>query len=168
MLMALALIMTIQYERPPDVGARKMSDFNKVGMGRVADYWQDKYLPHHFSDYAKVKYNYQKRRPKTNKRKRKLAKTGEVKKGGRVPLVWSGTLERQMKRPGILRVYPTRFVLRKPAGPYITNRPRGRRPNMVKEITTVIPSEERRLADVFENVVAEQLTKYRARRRVRP
>jgi len=167
-IMALSLIITIDTERPPDIGARKWSDFSKAGMEAAANLWHEKYVRHHFATYAAVKYGYQPRKPRTQKRKRAAAKAGQAIKGGRVPLVWTGLLERQMLRRGILRVYPSRFVLRKPAGPYVTSRPRGNRPNMVTEITTVIPSEERAMADRYAYRAAALMNSFRARRRVTP
>ena len=165
--MAISLILIIDTERPPDIGARRWSDFTRAGMDEVAKLWHSKYIKLHFQDFSAVKYGYQPRLSKTLKRKRKLARIGKVQKGGRVPLVWTGLLERQMLRRGILRVFPRRFTLRKPAGPYITNRPRGRRPNMVKEITTVIPSEERGMASAFESKAAELMNTFRAHRHVK-
>lgn len=165
--MAISLILIIDTERPPDIGARRWSDFSKAGMNEVAELWHSKYIRLHFMDFASVKYGYQPRKSRTLKRKRQLARAGKVAKGGRVPLVWTGLLERQMLRRGILRVFPRRFTLRKPAGPYITNRPRGGRPNMMKEITTVLPSEERGMARAYEDKAAELMNTFRAHRRVK-
>lgn len=165
--MALALYIEIDTERPPDIGARKWSDFSKAGMAAAAELWETRYVRHHFDTFASVKYGYQRRRPQTEKKKRAAAKAGKALKGGRVPLVWTGLLERQMLRRGILRVYPTRFVLRKPAGSYITERPRGGRPNMVLEIIKTIPSEERAMAAAYESKAAELMNNFRATRRVK-
>lgn len=165
--MALGLILTIDTTRPPDIGARRWSDFTKAGMTAVADLWHEKYIPFHFETFAAIKYGYQKRTPRTLIKKKKAAAKGKAIKGGRVALVWSGTLERQMRRRGILRVFPKRFVLSKPAGSYITNRPRGGRPNMVQELTKVLPGEERAMAKVFQEKTAELMNTYRAKKRVR-
>lgn len=163
--MALTLILSIEYEQPPDMSARKFSDITKRANQSVAKLWENKILPLHFEGYAGGKYGYEKRHPSTLARKKKLAKRGKVKKGGRVALVHSGNLEAQMGRPGVLRVFPRRFTLIKPAGPYITARPRGNRPNMVAEILTVLPSEDRRLTEAYDKSATRQLTRYRARRK---
>lgn len=166
-MMALSLILTIKTERPPDIGARKWSDFAKEGMRAAAELWQDKYVGLHFQPFARAKYGYQPRKVETIRRKKGAAAKGKAIKGGVVSLVWTGLLERQMLRRGILRIYPTRFVLRKPAGSYVTNRPRGGRPNLVREITTVIPSEERAMAAAFEERTAQLMNHYRATRRLK-
>jgi len=165
--MALTLHIDIDIQRPPDIGARRWSDFSKAGMTAAAELWQDKYVRHHFEQFSSVKYGYQKRKARTKKKKEAAARAGKAIKGGRVPLVWTGLLERQMLRRGILRVYPSRFVLRKPAGSYITERPRGGRPNMVKEITTTIPSEERAMAAAYESKAAELMNNFRATKRIK-
>lgn len=161
--MPFAIIMT--EERPPDVSARKFSDFSKGAMGEPALLWEDKYLDFHFEPFSGPKYGYAKRRPATLAKKRGLAKLGVVKKGGRALLVHTGLLQEQMKRPGRLRVFPSRFVLTKPASSYVTDRPQGRRPNMVREITTVLSSEEVRMAERYRDVLTERLNTYRATRR---
>lgn len=163
--MALTLHIQIDTTRPPDIGARKWSDFSKVGMRAVADLWHDKYIRPHFQPSARYTYGYSRRAPSTIKRKKAAAAAGKAKKGGAADLVWTGTLERQMLRRGILRIFPTRFVLRKPAGSYITDRPRGGRPNMVREITTVVPREQDAMARAYQSAAAKLMNNYRATRR---
>ena len=167
MIMALSLILSITYDTPPDISARKFSDFSKAGMQAAADLWEDRYLPLHFEPFAFAKYGYKERLPATRSRKRKLAKRGKVKKGGAAALVHSGDLEGRMRRAGVLRVYPTRFVLIKPGGPYVTNRPRGNRPNMVREITTVVASEDRKMSEAYEAEVDRKMAAFRERRTVK-
>ena len=89
-----------------------------------------------------------------------------VKKGGKAALVWSGLLEEQMGRPGVLRAAAKRFTLRKPAsGTHVTARPRNNRPAIAREITTVNPDERNRLLEVHKNAVLKSLAKRKARKR---
>lgn len=162
--MPLTLHVSTHTTRPPDIGARKWSDFSKAGMTAVADLWHEQFIAPHFQTAAKYRYGYQARKDKTRARKIRAARVGKALKGGQVDLVWTGALEQQMLRRGILRVYPTRFVLRKPAGSYITDRPRGGRPNMVREITTVHPHERSRMGVTFANAAANLMNTYRATR----
>lgn len=163
--MALTLHIEIDTTRPPDIGARKWSDFSKVAMQAAADLWHEKFIWTHFQPSSRYTYRYSRRAPDTIKRKKQRAIKGQVKKGGSVDLVWTGTLERQMLRRGILRIFPTRFVLSKPAGSYITDKPRGSRPNMVREITTTVPREQEAMARAYQSAAAKLMNTYRATRR---
>ena len=163
--MALSLHIQIDTTRPPDIGARKWSDFSKTAMRAAADVWHTKFIETHFRPAAKYKYRYARRTSKYTDRKQALARVGKAARGGQVDLVYTGTLEKQMLRRGILRIFPTRFVLSKPAGSYITDRPRGGRPNMVKEITTVVPSEAEAMAKAYQEAAAKLMNTYRATRR---
>lgn len=164
--MGLVLHFEISTERPPDVMARKWSDLSKEGMQDVADEWQQKILPLHFEPFAAAKYGYQPRKQSTVKRKRGLSRRGKVEKGGNVSLVHSGDLEKQMQRAGVVRVYPTRVTVIKPAGSYITDRPRGDRPNMMRELLTVLDSESRRLGQIQKAGTLAALERFRERRSV--
>lgn len=157
----------ITLERPPDVMARKFSDMTKAGMGKLALRWNDKYLPLHFKPGAAQRYGYQPRKPSTNQRKRRAAAKGLAKQGGRLPLVHSGNLEAAMARGGVLRVFPSRVTLTKPAGPYLTDRPRNGRPNMMRELAALHPSEKTKLAEVFERVVMREMAKFRRRKKLK-
>ncbi len=165
--MGLSLFIGIEYEVPPDVSKRKWSDISKKGMAAIANMWEDRFVGQHFKVGAGKKYNYQNRSPRTWRRKRRGAQRGEVRKSGRAYLVHSGLLEQQMQRSGFLRVFPTRLTLRKPAPSYVTNRPRGGRPNMHDEITEQVPSETEALAETYKKVTLAEHEKLKAKKTVR-
>ncbi len=157
----MGLGLSIQIEREGWLSKRAWNEMQRESWSAVSDRWEKKILPLHFQPFAAAKYGYQQRAASTKKRKRRDARRGRAKKGGSVALVHSGLLEEQMRRSGISRVFPTRFTLVKPAANYVTNRPRNGRPNMVAEITKVIPSEERQLARIFEKTMIDRLARAR-------
>jgi len=162
--MPLALYIDITYTRPPDVAARKWSDFAKAGNAAVAERWHENYLPSHFAEHAKTKYNYARRAASTLARKARMAKRGQAMHGGRRLLVEKGLLREQVSRRGILRVYPTRFTLKMPS--HVPRRPKNSSIDLHEEVTRTTSGERRMLAKLWKKVVLKHLENYRPRRRV--
>lgn len=163
--MPLGLTISVDYTRPPGVMARKWSDFTKAANQDVAEEWHEKYLPSHFAEYAQQRYRLQARAKKTIAKKERLAKAGHVKHQGRRPLIHSGLLEEQVKRRGILRVFPKRFTLTMPS--HVPRRPRFSSILLHDEIVRVIDSENRTLAKVWKRRILKELDGYRPRKRVK-
>lgn len=160
----MAFSIIIQQERPPDIGARRFSDFSKAGMTVAGRLWETRFVRRHFRAGAASRYGYKTRSPGYLRKKKGLAAKGKVKKGGAAPLVFTGLLEEQMTRRGILRAFPTRITIRKPAGPYVTTRPQNGRPNIPEEITATVPEEDARMDKAYDKVVTRHMNTFRARR----
>jgi len=135
----------------------------------VADRWQKKWLPRHFARRARTRYNYAPRTEKWKKYKKWAAansKTVNVKKGGRVDIVFTGLTERQFRRRHAVRAFPTRATISMHGSKYITMRlNRKNKKAMGQEIVRHIPEEIRDLADVAEKTLALLISKAPSRTR---
>ena len=153
--------LTIDYTRPDGVMARKWSDFAKAANGEVAGEWQRRYVPLHFQSFASGRYNYQRRRPATLKKKQAMASRGKLPGGSVIDLVMSGLLAQQMGREGILQVYPTRFTLVHPT--HVPRIAKNSTIDLHAEAVKVHPSEDRYLGDVWRARILKELATYRPR-----
>jgi hypothetical protein len=142
---------------------RKLSDFQKAANQAVAREWEARYLPKHFEDYGARRYNLAQRALSTIKKKERMAKAGKVKHGGRRALIHGGVLANQMALSGILRVFPSRFTMRKPS--HVPRRPRYSSIDLHAEVTKVIREEEVLLGKISKEVFLRELRAYKPRRR---
>jgi len=117
-------------------------------------HWQRRFLPVHFKRGAAQRYKYQRRRPGYQRRKRYYGRVGRddqgqsVVKRGRVDLVYSGTFERLVTRPQIVRGYPSRCTIRIAGPRHVTMRPKDpRKPHMAAEALEVHRNEQRVLTE---------------------
>lgn len=141
-------------------------------MGDVGAAWKKTMLPRHFRSGAATKYGYQRR---TNAWQRRKMRSPVRASDAHLPLVYTGTLRRMVKRDANVRAFPTRATVNLPGPKYLTSRPnptgRGRnRPNMGNEITTVTADEVHELDVIaeksYERRLTAELKNTRARKRV--
>jgi hypothetical protein len=142
---------------------RALSDMQKAANTVVAREWETRYAPKHFEDYAARRYQYAQRAASTIKKKERLARGGRVQHGGKRPLIWAGLLEQQMRRRGVLRVYPTRLTLRKAS--HVPKVPAKSKINLHAEVTKVIAEEATFLTKAAKAEFLAQLAAYKPRRR---
>ena len=141
---------------------RALSDMQKAANTVVAQEWETRYAPKHFEDYAARRYQYAARALSTLKKKERLAKRNVVKYAGKRSLVHVGLLAEQMRRRGVLRVYPNRLTLRKAS--HVPKVPSKSRINLHAEVTKVIPEEVRYLTKAAKEEFLRKLKAYRPRR----
>lgn len=146
----MAVLVTIETTESPsieDLSQRGIKRCLRAAHKAGGELWQQKFLPRHFTAGAHARYgNFQRRRFLYQKRKRGMARTGKVKKGGRIDLVYSGTLEEMMTRHQIVRAYPSRASIRMPGPNYIAMKPRDpRKPSKAEEILIVTADEHRQI-----------------------
>ncbi len=124
--------------------------------------WQDKWLPRHFTRRARERYGYGARTVKWQQRKlreAKFGKSGKVKKGGRVDIVYTGLAESLFAKRHAVRAYPTRATIRMHGPRYIGMQPKGKNRHAIgQEITRVIEEELRDL-DQYAQETLEGLLK---------
>jgi hypothetical protein len=156
----------IEDDKPPDVAARRYREFSKRGFEVAAAWWHQALLPEHFQQFAAAKYRYKPRTKKYLDRKRKLAERGIVKDGGRLPLVFSGTMRDLMVRAAVIRGFPTRATLRMEAPRYVTFRPKANQPDKVAEVTRVLPAQQQRLEEIYRDHVEGELKDFREKKTI--
>lgn len=133
----------------------------------IAKHWRDKMLPLHFRGGASTRYNYQRRKQNTGRRKKQLAKRGKVEAGGRLPLVHSGRLRRNMRAFHLIRATPRKSSVNMIGPRYFKIRGRGSRPNMGREVTATTAAERTVLEKVSAETLEKQLIEVPKRRRRR-
>lgn len=168
----MAILVTVETTESPSLEDMSKRGVNRVmrGAHKVAgELWQSKFLPRHFTAGAHARYgNYKRRRYLYQQRKRGLARTGKVKKGGRIDLVYTGTLEEMMTRHQIVRAYPTRATIRMPGPNYIGMRPKDpRKPHKADEILAVTPDEHRQIRQAMSEEVAAGIQRETTRKTTR-
>jgi hypothetical protein len=85
----------------PEIAARAFVDCVNAGLEKAVLMWHQRFAPTHFEHSARWKYGYALRTPKY--RKAKLRKLGHE-----IPLIWSGTFQRQVLRAIEIRRLRTR------------------------------------------------------------
>lgn len=141
--------------------------------------WHTDMLDKHFHADAPSKYkhaprsaNYLKWKRIKAAKQRRLPGGGTVQRGGRIDNVYSGEMEKSLKRVGVIRAYPSRATLTMSGPRYMTMRVftgdradavskgwtygkgkkfsqrAGKQPDKVKEITTTTEAERNELAAV--------------------
>lgn len=160
--------------------------WNKAKLGAhdaIGKKWHSEMLPSHFHKGAPEKYGHAKRSSSYLKRKRIMAAKqkrlpggGTVQRGGQIDNVYSGDMERSLKRVGVIRAYPSRATVTMSGPRYMTMRVfegnradavtkgwtygkgktfsqrAGKQPDKVKEITTTTEQERKILAEAADVV----------------
>lgn len=142
-----------------EMSARAHNRVMKGVMGDVGEHWNKHIKGRHFRSGAATKYGY---KPRTNAWMRRKLRSPIAASDARLPLVFTGTLKRQVLRSRNVKAFPTRATVEMQVPQYVTSRPnptgRGRnRPNMGQEITAITPDEIHEL-----DIVAEKSYERRA------
>lgn len=132
-----------------DIRAAKKKAYHHVGTT-----WLRKFMPGHFRAGARTKYGYRPRSAKYNKRKR-------IVKHHTQPLVYSGRLRDQVKRPANQNVVATSKGVTVKLRHHIVHR------QVRQDLIAVTPEEQRILAEVFVSKVHSLLKKSKRKRTVK-
>jgi hypothetical protein len=169
MMPGVPILIHIQYEQPPEVSKRKWREFMRAGMADMGAQWHTEILPKHFTQRARTKYGHKKRGAEYNLSKRRRAKHGVVKQGGRVDNVFSGTMRKALEQMSTIRAFPSRATLQMRGPNYISMRPKdSKQPHKAREITTVTQDEEKKLSETLNETVGRKLAAYKSPKTVRP
>lgn len=146
----------LEFRGVTDLGRRRRDAISSQVLGAVAGHWHKEILPKHFSAAAYHRYGHKQRSREWRARKRAAAKRGFVivdrvrmavdPAAGEADLVFTGALKNMLMRPQVVRIFPSRAVLRMVGPRYMTFRPRtASQPDKHAEITTVRRDEEKTL-----------------------
>lgn len=179
----MSVLLYIEKSDSPDWAAasqRARTEALKASTKAMAEEWKDKYLPRHFEPGNAARYGHQPRKPKylaqkaragsreKNKYGRSNASFSKVAGGGLLDLVFRGNLRRDIKSKSTVRGFPTRATVYLRGPEYFTTRPRDlTKPNLAREILTIIPSERAELRATGSKAFFEVLNKPRRRGRPR-
>lgn len=170
-----AIRITITDDMPPAGMKRAHNRAMKKTYEGVGMRWASDFLPLHTEPGAESRYGYAPRAAATIAKKERLAKHGYVPVPVR-PMVDRGRLHDEIRKPVIVRGFPTRAQVRvrtpvdkRTGRAYVTIKPRkATAVNLYKELGTVIPAEKRVLEDearkTYETEIVAQ-TKSRGRPR---
>ena len=166
--MPLPIYIEFDHRDYPKVRLKQLKEMTREAHRSMGLLWAHEMLPQHFTERARLLYNYKPRTAKYLRRKIRLAAIGRVEDGGRSPLVYSGTLRRSSTRSRYLvRAYPTRVTIPVIGPSYFTFRPRrASAPNMGAEITRVNPTEIRKLSDAARRAFNRKLSQLPAGRKI--
>ncbi len=156
------------HEEHPDLVRRELHEVLRTANYALGRQWAVEMLPKHFEPGAANRYSYQIRKVKYLRRKRVLAALGRAEDGGMSYLVLRGHLRRALLRTArnAIRAYPTRVTIDLIGPSYFTSRPRrAGRPNLAREVTTVLQSEAKELARTFDQGFTAALRAVRSARR---
>ena len=131
----------------------------------AARVWRDEMLKRHFESGAATRYGYTHRAKSTIEKKKRLAKAGIVKEGGRRPLVHTGLLRRSMSKFQPIRATPGKATINLVGPSYFRISYRPGRPNLGAEVTRIIPQELRRLDEAAMRAADEVITKTKPKRK---
>jgi hypothetical protein len=155
-----------------ELSARAHNRVMKGVMGDVGEHWNKHIKGRHFRSGAATKYGYQ---PRTSAWVKRKSRSPIAASDARLPLIFTGTLKRQVLRSKTIKAFPTRATVELQVPSYVTSRPnptgRGRnRPNMGNEITAVTPDEIHELDIVaeksYERRIQIEMKNGRSRKRI--
>ena len=157
-------------DQPPDIGKRAWKECTREGNRVMALKWHTEMLPDHFTRGAPAKYKHQPRSPVYLKKKRKNKK---ALYGGNVDNVYSGDMERQLKKIATVKPFPDRVTLKMVGPRYMTMRvftgdrsrgfrygknrkqtiskSAGQQPDKVAEVTTITSDQDALLVKANQN-----------------
>lgn len=104
----------------------------------MGEFYHEKILPRAFEPSAKYRHRHRRRTARYERRKRRLAQTGRVQKGGEADNVFSGRTEQALVAYASLRATRAAVTIRMPGPRYITAR-------VGREITQLSSGERRQL-----------------------
>lgn len=164
-----ALVIKTTHEQYPELVRRELGECSRASNRAMAELWvEGGMLADHFTAAAHYKYGYAQRSRRYLQRKMKLAAQGQVMDGGRTDLVFRGNLRRMLTQiHPLIKAFPTRATVLLFGPPHFTDRPRDpRRPNMGREVCTVLGYQERILAGRADQVFNEKAQAIRATKTV--
>lgn len=164
--MVVAFSVTIDDEHSQQFSRAVVRQIQTATYRAIADRWQTKWLPRHFTRRAREIYGYRKRSKKWQARKEREAKHGgNVKKGGRVDLVYRGLAERLFSKKHAIRAFPTRASVNMHGPRYVTMLPKKGNSNAIGPEILQVVSEEMQDMDRTGQVTLEALMKKAPRRK---
>jgi len=134
------------------------------GHDAQGQHWHQHMLKEHFRRNSRQRYGYKPRSEKYERRKRfgntgKQGFRGRAKYMGMVDLVCEGDLEESIRGWATIRAFPSRVTVAMNGPSYLRINYKPNRPNLAREITAVIPEEEKLLADVMDDVVTREMNR---------
>jgi len=145
--MVVPFAITIEDDSLMTLSKRGFDRVMKATYYAVGEYWDRHFVAPHFKLGNRQKYGYEPRSAKYERKKKAMARSGFVKKQGRVDLVFTGATERTVVRHHPTHAYPTRATVNVAAPSYIMSRTRTRRA-LKQEILTVAESESETLGNI--------------------
>lgn len=146
----------------PEQQLRRMPEGMTAAHQTVCDFWQDNFLPVHFSSAARGRYGHDPRSEKYLRRKRALAKIGKVEDGGVIDNVYHGDMRRALlgtrqetratPQKGEITFRGPRHMFIKVAG----------RPDKMREIKTVTGAEKQDLTVEGNLALLKRLQSFRS------
>ena len=151
------LKITGDFVKPGGMGKRRWEKIMSNAHADMGDYWHKHFLPKHFQPGARSKYAYEPRSKDYLQRKAYLASQGRtfkgrgpIQQGGKVDLVFTGEMAKQLISRNTIRAYPTRATVVMMGPNYLTTRfHKKRQPNKAVEVTKVTNDEAEKLAEVM-------------------
>jgi len=147
--------------KPEGIPIRAWRTALKQAWYEVGEYHDRVIQPRKFRKQAASDYGYQPRKPEYLTRKKRRARSGQVKMRGERLLVYSGATRTAVLRRQVPRAFPTRMRMRIPVPDYVGMKPKKPgRPNMGLEIATFTPDELREMEEIFVAAVERILGDY--------
>jgi hypothetical protein len=171
--MVFPIQVTVIEERPPDIVVREWRSIRHGTHYAMGTFWHAHMLGDRFKANAHQVYKFKRRSEKYTQAKKEAARTGRKLSGGRVSpaaataqLTKSGLLHAAMTQRGrVIRSFESRFTVRMPGTSYTPRKPRdSKRPNLQKELTTLLKREIDTLQKVGEDKAVELINSTRQRR----
>lgn len=144
---------TITYKRSPELVAKEFRKIVKAQLQEIGKLWHKGFLPLHFARGARQRYNYAPRSKRYERRK--LRKFGHTK-----PLVFTGRMERELKRRHQVTGTGRSVKVRMKAPPYAKYH------NKLREVTVTTQQEATVLAHELHDRVIRAIEQLRENRKV--
>lgn len=162
------LKVTNDFLRPDGFGKRRWDKVKTAAHADAAEYWHKTCLPRHFRPGNRARYNLRPRSQKYQRRKEWLATQsrvmqgrGAVQQGGKVDLVFTGAMARQLIQANTIRAYPTRATLAMFGPRYVTMRVHtSNQPDKAAEITQVRQDEAEQIAKKMDKRVEKEVSRH--------
>lgn len=173
----LAIGMTVEVSGLSALSIRQQRRIRKDAYRAMGLMWQRKFMRRHFSSGNRRRYGHRARRPGYLKRKQFFGRKGRdpqgrpVKKRGHVDLVYTGTMERMLRRPQVVRGYPSRCTIRMQGPFYVSMRPKDpQKPHKAAEVLNVTVAEQQQLYQFLNHYIVEAIKRAPARKKtmIRP
>lgn len=163
-----AVIIKTSHDQYPELARRELGEASRASNRAMAELWVDSMLADHFRASAHYKYGYAQRSAKYLAKKQKMAARGKVLEGGRTDLVFRGRMRQVvLGNHPLIKAFPSRATALIFGPAYFTDRPRNpRKPNMGREVTIVLASQERILAGRGDQVFVQKANAIRATKTV--
>lgn len=146
----LRLKVTIELRGVPN--ERTMKAALQAGFLAAAEHYRSVIIPAHFEPFAHQKYSYRPRSRKYLARKQRMAQAGQVQKGGKADLVFTGTMERYAEQLNVVKPAPG------PSAEIVVQTPSyAKYHNKLFELRRTTPGEESQLNRIAATKAQEKL-----------